>query len=85
MVIDLNFPIFNLVKSHIKKIFIMRQWRFFILLLLVGCSGLEKSEKEKLREKNAKGEYVYRHHDETLYTIPPPRHREREPYSWEEE
>ena len=54
---------------------------FFLFLL--GCSGLEKSEQEKLRELNAKGEYVYRHHDEAQFPIQQPRHRDREPYPWE--
>ena len=59
---------------------------FIILLCLFflgGCSGLEKSEKDKLREQNAKGEYIYRHENEVLYPIASPRPREREPYPWE--
>jgi hypothetical protein len=68
-------------KSHSKKFFIILQTGF--LFFLMGCTGLEKSEQDKLRERNAKGEYVYRHHDEVAYPIPPPRPREREAYPWE--
>ena len=68
-------------KSHFKKIFIILQLGF--LFSLLGCSGLEKSEQDKLREKNAKGEYVYRNHDEVSYPVPTPRHRDREAYPWE--
>ena len=68
-------------KSHSKKIFIILQIGF--LFFLLGCSGLEKSEKEKLRDRNAKGEYVYRNHQEVAYPVPPPRPRQREPYPWE--
>jgi gluconate kinase len=68
-------------KSRFKEIFIILQKGF--LFFLVSCSGLEKSEQEKLRQQNAKGEYVYRHHDELLFPVAPPRHREREAYPWE--
>lgn len=68
-------------KSYSKKIFIILQTG--IVFLLAGCSGLEKSEQEKLRDSNAKGEYVYRNHDEVAYPVPTPRHREREAYPWE--
>ena len=68
-------------KSHSKKIFIILQTGF--LFFLMGCSGLEKSEQDKLRDSNAKGEYVYRHHDEVAYPVQTPRPREREAYPWE--
>lgn len=55
-----------------------------ILALLCGCSGLEQSEYEKTRRLNAKGEFVYRKHDEVLYSLSPPVHRAREKYPWEE-
>ena len=51
--------------------------------LIGSCSGLEKSEKEKIRERNLKGEFIYRNHNEYLFTIPPLQKREREPYPWE--
>ncbi len=61
---------------------------FFIFLFLcnlLGCSGLEKSEKEKLREQNAKGEYIYRYHDEVFYPLPPPPQRQKnDPYPWDD-
>ncbi len=54
------------------------------LLLLSGCSGLEQSEQEKLRLANAKGEFIYRNHDELHYTIETPPHRTRDRYPWEQ-
>ena len=66
---------------HFKKIFIILQTGF--LFFLMGCSGLEQSEQDKLREKNAKGEYVYRNYDEVSYPIPTPRPRDPESYPWE--
>jgi len=61
-------------------------WRALLLgtVLLAGCSGLEKSEQEKLRRNNAQGELIYRHHNEVLYPLETPRHRIREKYPWEE-
>ena len=70
-------------KSHFKKMFIILQTGF--LFFLLGCTGLEKSEQEKLRDSNAKGEYIYRNHDEVAYPVPAPRPREREAYPWEAE
>jgi hypothetical protein len=56
---------------------------FMGLCLLAGCSGLEKSEQEKIRRNNAKGELIYRHHNEVLYALQPPKQRKRESYPWE--
>ena len=59
-----------LPKPHSKKIFIILQTG--ILFFLTGCSGLEKSEQDKLRDSNAKGEYVYRNHDEVALPLSQP-------------
>ncbi|MBP7073822.1 MAG: hypothetical protein KBA81_00355 [Rhabdochlamydiaceae bacterium] len=67
---------------HFKKISINVQ-KVFLLFLCFGCSGHEKSEQERLREQNAKGEYVYRNHDERQYPLKTPTHRDPEPYPWE--
>lgn len=58
---------------------------FLVLTALFGCSGHEKSEQGRLRQQNAKGEYVYRNADERQYPIKTPHHQEREPYPWEKE
>ncbi|HEY5235564.1 MAG TPA: hypothetical protein VIJ14_05255 [Rhabdochlamydiaceae bacterium] len=63
----------------------MKASYFFLLLVLAGCSGLEQSEQERIRRMNAKGEFIYREHDERLYPeTPPPKQRYREKYPWEE-
>jgi len=54
-----------------------------LLILLIGCSGMEQSEQKKLRRLNAKGEFIHRNHDEYHYQIDTPKHRIREPYPWE--
>jgi hypothetical protein len=69
-------------KPHCKKIFIIVQ-TLSLGIFLGGCSGLEKSEQEKIREQNAKGEYIYRHQGDHLYQAEAPRHQPREPYPWE--
>lgn len=55
------------------------------MLLLVGCSGMEQAEREKIRRLNCKGEPVYRSHNEVFYSIEPPQHIPRSPYPWESE
>ena len=55
-----------------------------IFMILGGCSGLEESEKEKMRRTNAVAEQIYRNHDEFPYQIEPPKHRIRAPYPWEQ-
>ncbi len=69
-------------KLQSKKFSIIPQLGFLIIFL-TGCSGLEKSEQEKMREQNAHGEYVIRREGEVAYKEPPIRHRDREPYPWE--
>jgi hypothetical protein len=68
---------------HFKKKFIIVQ-HALALFFLTGCTGLEKSEKEKLKERNATGEFVYRQHDEISYPLTPPRPQDQESYPWEE-
>jgi len=59
---------------------------FFLGFSFLGysCSGLELSEKEKLRQQNAKGEFIYRKRDERQFTVVEPTLRKKEPYPWEE-
>lgn len=52
-------------------------------LFFLGCSGLERSEQEKIRKVNAKAEVIFRHEDEKFCMIDTPKQRIREPYSWE--
>ena len=52
-------------------------------LFFSGCSGIERSENEKIRKRNCHGEYIYRKHNEYTYVIMSPAHTPREPYPWE--
>jgi len=72
---------FGYPKSQYKKNFIILQIGIFLPLL--GCSGQEKSQKDRLRQQNAKGEYIYRLHNEMEAEVGDPKHRERDPYPWE--
>ncbi len=54
-----------------------------VVLLLSGCSGMERSEQDKLKRQNAQGEFVYRTHAECHYPLAIPEHRVREKYPWE--
>lgn len=53
--------------------------------MLAGCSGMEKTEKEKIRQRNCKGEYIYRNHNDFFYPISTPTHTPRSSYPWESE
>ncbi len=64
--------------------FINKPSLFFLLLLFFSCSGLEKTEKEKIREQNAKGEYIYRKSNEVFYQVEAPKPRAKELYPWED-
>ena len=67
----------------------MRSTYFFAVLFLTALccfscsSGIERSENEKLKRKNSKGEYIYRNHNEYLFAIAPPLHTPRQAYPWE--
>lgn len=54
------------------------------LSLLLGCSGLEESERERIRKMNATGEYIYRNNDEISFGIELPKHQPRARYPWED-
>ncbi len=56
---------------------------FFIFTLLMGCSNFEKAEQTRLRQMNAKGEFIHRSHDEVSAPIGEPVPQERAPYPWE--
>jgi hypothetical protein len=56
----------------------------FLLLATAACSGLETSERDKVREQNAKGEYIYRQHNDHHYPIIPATPQTRDPYPWED-
>jgi hypothetical protein len=71
--------------SNVKKFFIIMQSAIGLFVLNGWCTGLERSEKEKLKKKNAVWEYVYRRSDEIAYPLYTPLPRKQEPYPWEEE
>jgi hypothetical protein len=56
-----------------------------ICLLLGGCSRLEQSEKEKIRQRNCKSEAIYRLSSDCFYPIDTPLHTPRSSYPWEVE
>ncbi len=60
------------------------KYAYLFLLFLFSCSGLEKSEYQKIRKKNQIEDRVDRHHDSSSYALVSPKHRFREAYPWEE-
>ncbi len=46
---------------------------------------MERSETEKIRRLNCKGEAIYRNHDDLFYPLNPPVHTPRSSYPWESE
>ncbi len=60
-------------------------YRYLLLpILLISCSGLERSERDKLRERNAVGEYVRRESSDVYFTLEEPELRRRSAYPWEQ-
>jgi len=55
----------------------------FILSSLVGCSGLEKSEEKKVRERNLTIRPIQRQSDEVLFPKTSHPVKKRDPYPWE--
>jgi hypothetical protein len=54
-----------------------------IVLIISGCSSIERSEEQKLRRRNCTGEYIHRRHSESHWKIEPPSLVPRSPYPWE--
>jgi len=46
---------------------------------------MEKTEREKIRQRNCKGEYIYRSQNDFFFPITPPAHTPRTSYPWESE
>ena len=61
------------------------RWILIIFVFLIGCSGMEQSEREKLRRQNCKAEAIHRSHNDFFYPIPTPAHTPRSQYPWESE
>lgn len=53
--------------------------------MLTSCSRMEEAEKEKTRQRNCKGEFIFRNSDDFFYPIATPTHTPRSPYPWEVE
>ncbi len=58
---------------------------FWLTLLFFSCTRPDEAEREKMKARNAKSEYIYRNPGDTFAPIVPPAPRFRERYSWEEE
>lgn len=61
----------------------MPQIKHLSLIFLILCTACSSSDdrNSNIRQKNQKGEYIYRKHNESLATIPPPK-KILPTYSW---
>ncbi|HSX13154.1 MAG TPA: D-Ala-D-Ala carboxypeptidase family metallohydrolase [Chlamydiales bacterium] len=55
------------------------------IAIFSSCSGLERSEREKIRKRNCKGESIYRNQSDRFFAIETPKHTQRALYPWESE
>lgn len=55
-----------------------------ILLLFLFCASCKNTSEVNKKGIQAKGEYLYRLHDEYLFVAEPPQKVPQEPYPWEE-
>lgn len=60
------------------------KFNLLILVLLALCSSCSSSDEQEsnLRQRNQKGEYIYRKHNESLATVPPPEKAPPKTYPW---
>lgn len=54
-----------------------------LALFFSSCSGLEKSEKKKIKEKNYLSETIHRSHNEYTFSIEPPTLANKPLYPWD--
>lgn len=73
-----------IIQARGLKMLIKLGQTILLCALLASCSGLEDSEREKIRKMNATGEHIYRSHDEVLFAIKKPAHYVRANYPWED-
>lgn len=53
-----------------------------LIILCSSCSSSDEQESNALRQRNQKGEYIYRKHNETFAAIPPPEKTPPKIYPW---
>lgn len=70
--------------SLLKEINLIRGI-YIAFVCLLGCSGMEQSEQDKLRRLNSKGEFIHRKSGENEYPLLEPVHWVREAYPWEKQ
>lgn len=56
---------------------------FIILFACISCSSSDDPQTLSSNERYQKGEYIYRKHDESLFSVEPQSKRTPEPYPWE--
>ncbi len=57
---------------------------YLIMIVLFGCSGLEESQQEKMKQNNVVREKIFRKSGDNFYAIQAPAQQKRERYPWEE-
>ena len=57
-------------------------YQLLILILLCSCSSSDEQSRNNLRNRNQKGEYIYRQHNESLASIESPEKTEPKSYPW---
>lgn len=55
----------------------------FALIIASSCSGPQETEQQKIMQRNAKVEQIYRFHDEYIITLPEPNAQSTVAYPWE--
>lgn len=62
----------------------MSRTKLLSLLFLILCTACSSSDEQDIanRQKNQKGEYIYRKHNESLVIIPPPEKNHPKIYPW---
>jgi len=61
----------------------MRWSVWAIVFILAGCSSIERSQKQKIKQSNESKEPVYRNSKERLYPAAELKAQVRDPYPWE--
>ena len=54
-----------------------------IMASITSCGGLHRSESERIRKRNCKGEVIARNEQNISYLIQNPKHVKKTPYPWE--
>lgn len=73
------------MNSHFTRFSLFSIVFVIVSILTNACTSSDDNQQKQLRKENLKGEYIYRHHNDSLLSGMKPELVRADPYSWEQQ